>query len=301
MLLVNNKPVDTTLLRGQYFENESLAKYSSWKIGGPADRLYKPADADDLQQFIAMLPEGEKIIYLGLGSNTLVRDKGVRATVIVMQGLLKELQQLDELHVRAEAGLSCGQLSRFCARQGLRGLEFLAGIPGTVGGALRMNAGAYGGETWDFVESVEVLTRQGELKTRTPKDYQVEYRAVTSPEEEWFLAATFKLQSGDKQEALTYIKNMLATRNAAQPVNLPNGGSIFRNPANDYSARLIESCGLKGFRIGGACVSPKHANFIVNDQGASAAEIEELINYVAQQVKQKCGVELVREVHVIGE
>ncbi len=293
--------VDISKLRGVYCENEPLAKYSSWKIGGPVERLYRPVDVDDLLSFLKQLPSDEPITWLGLGSNTLVRDKGLKGSVVVTQGMLTELDIIDACHVRAEAGLSCAQAARFCARQGLRGLEFFAGIPGTVGGSLRMNAGAYGGETWDFVESVEVLTRGGERKQRPPAEYKIEYRAVTSPEDEWFLAAVFKLIPGDKVDSLNEIKTMLAKRNASQPTNLPNGGSVFRNPPGDYSARLIEACGLKGYRVGGACVSPKHANFIVNDEGASAHDVEQLIKYVAEQVKNKCGVELVREVHIVGE
>lgn len=293
--------INTETLRGELKLNEPLAHYTSWRVGGPADRLYRPADLADLKHFISQLPENEPIIWLGLGSNTLVRDAGIRGTVIITQGILDKLELLDDNRVRAEAGLACGQVARFCARHGLRGSEFLAGIPGTIGGALRMNAGAYGGETWDYVESVEVLTAAGEEKKRFPSEYTVGYRTAISPEPEWFLAATFKLILGNKEEALEYIRNMLAKRNAAQPTNLPNCGSVFRNPPNDYAARLIESCGLKGYRIGGACVSTKHANFIVNDQNATAADIEQLITYVHSQVLDKTGIDLVREVHLLGE
>ena len=293
--------VDLTQLRGQYEENASLADYSSWRIGGLADRLNRPADQTDLLNFIGKLPPEESIVWLGLGSNTLVRDKGLRGTVIITQGLLKKLEQIDEITIRAEAGLACGQVARYCARKGLRGLEFFAGIPGTIGGALRMNAGAYGGETWEYVQAVETFTRKGEHKFRDPNEYQVQYRAVESPEEEWFLAATFKLKLGSKEESLAYIRDMLAKRNATQPLNLPNGGSVFRNPSGDYSARLIEACGLKGYRIGGACVSPKHANFIVNDQNATAKDVETLIEYIANKVHEIHGIKLVREVHIIGE
>ncbi|OGT29749.1 MAG: UDP-N-acetylenolpyruvoylglucosamine reductase [Gammaproteobacteria bacterium RIFCSPHIGHO2_12_FULL_35_23] len=293
--------IDTTQLKGHYAENVSLADYSSWRIGGLADRFYQPADQEDLIKFIGCLPTEEPIIWLGLGSNTLVRDKGLRGTIIVTQGLLKKLDQVNQETIRAEAGVACGQVARFCARKGLRGLEFYAGIPGTVGGSLRMNAGAYGGETWKYVQAVETLTRKGERKLRLPTEYQIKYRQVDSPEEEWFLAAHFKLAPGSKEEALEYIRDMLAKRNASQPINLPNGGSVFRNPPGHYAAKLIEICGLKGYRIGGACVSPKHANFIVNDQGATAKEVEALIDHIAEQVYQRHGIKLVREVHVIGE
>ena len=298
---MNRLNLDKTKLRGELKENEPLSNYTSWRIGGPVDYLYRPADMADLNLFLSMLPANEVVHWLGLGSNTLVRDGGIRGTVIIIQGLLKELKQLDETRVSAEAGLACGQVARFCARLGLRGLEFFAGIPGTVGGALRMNAGAYGGETWDYVESVEVITRQGKHIIRRPLDYQIGYRYVMSPEEEWFVRVTFKLNPGDVHEAQDYIRTMLAKRNASQPTNLPNGGSVFRNPPGDYAARLIEASGLKGYRSRGACVSEKHANFIVNDEGACAADIEMLIGHVAQVVFEKQSIQLVREVHIIGE
>lgn len=293
--------IDTSKLRGELKEHEPLSHYTSWRIGGPADYLYRPADMDDLKFFMSLLPANESITWIGLGSNTLVRDGGIRGTVIITQGMLKKLEKMNDKMIRVEAGVACGQVARYCAREGLRGLEFFAGIPGTVGGALRMNAGAYGGETWNYVNQVETLTRNGECKTRQSDEYQVGYRYVTSPEEEWFLSATFSLESGDPKEAQDYIRDMLARRNATQPTNLPNGGSVFRNPPDNYAAKLIEASGLKGYRIGGACVSDKHANFIVNDEHAKAADIEALIRHIAAEVLRLQGVELVREVHIVGE
>lgn len=293
---------ETIALRGKLLTNEPLANYTSWRIGGPADRLYLPADLADLQQFLRQLPEDEPICWLGLGSNTLVRDKGIRGMVIITQGCLNELSLINDSTVRAEAGVSCAKVARTAARQGLVGAEFLAGIPGTIGGALRMNAGCYGGETWDFVKQIECLDRQGNLHMRTPAEYQVSYRHVIGPaDDEWFVAAHFCLPAGDKVQSLAKIKELLERRAATQPTGEYSCGSVFRNPPGQYVGKLIEDCGLKGAQVGGAMVSPKHANFIVNVEQASAADIEALIEKVASTVKQAYKIDLIQEVHIIGE
>lgn len=288
-------------LEGELLEDVSLAPYSTWKTGGKAKRLFKPANKQDLANFIKTLDTQEPIRFLGLGSNILVRDGGYDGTVIMMQGALKQLEQIDERHLYAEAGVSCGQLARFSARSGLRKLEFLAGVPGTVGGALAMNAGCHGGETWDQVVSVEVLTRAGDIIQRTPEEFQIKYRSVQSSRaEEWFLSATFIAEPGTKQDAMAEIKELLDYRNSTQPTNMPSCGSVFRNPPGDHAARLIESCGLKGQKIGGAMVSPKHANFIVNDGAATAAQLEKLLELVRSTVQEQTGVSLIHEVHIFG-
>lgn len=292
---------DVIALRGKLLKNIPLAEYTSWRVGGPADQLYLPADLEDLANFLKTRSIQENIIFLGLGSNTLVRDSGVRATVIITQGCLHNLTQLDEFTLRAEAGVACPALARFSARLDLEGIEFLAGIPGTVGGALAMNAGCHGGETWDYVMAVETIDRLGEKHLRHPYEYQIAYRNVKSTREgEWFVAGHFKLKSGVKEQALEKIRALLAYRTATQPTSEPSCGSVFRNPPGDYAARLIEACGLKGKKIGGASVSTKHANFIVNDGNANAADIEQLIDFVANTVKSQHGIDLVREVHVLG-
>ncbi|MDF2867920.1 MAG: murB [Gammaproteobacteria bacterium] len=288
-------------LRGRLLFNEPLANYTSWRIGGPADSLYLPADLADLSHFLAGLPMDEPLCWLGLGSNTLVRDKGVRGTVIVTQGSLNELSLIDEHTLRAEAGVSCGKVARTAARHGLTGAEFLAGIPGTMGGALRMNAGCHDGETWDYVAKLECLDRQGNIRVRMPHEYQVTYRHVTGPENEWFVAVYLQLPTGDKAQSLAKIKELLARRAATQPTGDYSCGSVFRNPPNNYAAKLIEACGLKGTSIGDAMVSTKHANFIVNNGQATAAEVEALIDKVATVVKKNHDIALIREVHVIGE
>ena len=288
-------------VRGVLKFNEPMARHTSWRVGGPAQRYFEPADLQDLQNFLARLADDEPLFWLGLGSNLLVRDGGIRGTVIATSGLLNEMSFIAPDRVRLEAGVSCAKAARFCGRQGLVGAEFLAGIPGTIGGALAMNAGAFGGETWALVESVEMLSRDGQLKRRGPDDFEVAYRHVQAPAQEYFVAACFHLQTGDADAAAARIKALLERRAASQPIGLPSCGSVFRNPEGDFAARLIEASGLKGVCRGGACVSEKHANFIINTGTATASDIEALIEEIKATVMREQGVQLVPEVHVVGE
>jgi UDP-N-acetylmuramate dehydrogenase len=288
-------------LRGVLKLNEPMSRHTSWRVGGPAERYYEPADLDDLALFISQCDEREPLLWVGLGSNLLVRDGGIRGTVIVTSGLLNEMSLLNETLVRIEAGVSCAKAARFAAKQGLVGAEFLAGIPGTLGGALAMNAGAFGDETWPRVAAVETINRRGVRFVRKPDEYEVSYRHVRGPANEWFVAAHLKLETGDAMAATARIKELLDKRNASQPIGQPSCGSVFRNPANDYAGRLIEACGLKGQCIGGACVSEKHANFIINSGNATATEIEAMIEWVMTTVEQQHGVRLIPEVHIVGE
>jgi UDP-N-acetylmuramate dehydrogenase len=287
-------------MRGRLLTNEPLAKYTSWRTGGPADRLYIPSDRQDLVEFITTLPDAEPVFWMGLGSNLLVRDGGIRGTVINTKGRLKEMQLNADGTVYVEAGVPCAHVARYCGEQGLTGAEFLAGIPGTMGGALKMNAGAFGGETWTIVKSVEMLNRAGLVTRRYPVDFVVTYRSVKGFENEWFLAANLILQAGDVEASQQKIKALLEKRAQTQPTNQPSCGSVFKNPQGDYAARLIEQSGLKGYAIGGACVSEKHANFIVNTGQATASDIESLCKYVQMRVKEKQGVELQTEVCMVG-
>ncbi len=296
MMTAESMPV----LRGELKFNEPLAGYTSWRVGGPADRCYRPADLEDLQSFLASLPEDEPIEWIGLGSNLLVRDGGVRGTVILPFGGLDTLEVTGNNSVRAGAGVACNKVARFAAKAGLTGGEFLAGIPGTMGGALAMNAGAFGGETWPLVARVETLDRHGELHLRDRSDFEVSYRSVTGLRDEWFVSAELQLEPGDAQAALDNIKGLLEKRSATQPTGVPSCGSVFRNPPDDFAARLIEVCGLKGERIGNAEVSGKHANFIINIGDARAEDIEALIRYVKERVAQEQGIELEPEVRIIG-
>ena len=288
-------------VRGVLKFNEPMARHTTWRVGGPAQRYFEPADLQDLQNFLARLADDEPLFWLGLGSNLLVRDGGIRGTVIATSGLLNEMSFQPPNRVRLEAGVSCAKAARFCGRQGLVGAEFLAGIPGTIGGALAMNAGAFGGETWALVESVEMLTRRGELKRRSPDEFEVAYRHVKTPDDEFFVAVHFRLETGDAEAAAARIKTLLERRAETQPIGKPSCGSVFRNPKGDFAARLIEACGLKGACKGDACVSEKHANFIINTGTATASDIEALIEEIKATVMRQQGVQLVPEVHIVGE
>jgi len=281
--------------------NEPLARYTSWRVGGRADQFYIPAGLDDLRTFLQSLDAGEPIHFIGLGSNLLVRDGGVRGTVVLMHNVLTALSMDDGL-VYAESGVTCAKLAKFCAKEAKQGAEFFAGIPGTLGGALAMNAGCYGSETWNVVKRVTTINRRGELNARDAAEFVPSYRHIAMPvADEWFVAAWLDLPAGDAQEATQKIKALLAKRLASQPLNLPSAGSTFRNPEGDYAARLIEASGLKGYTIGGAQVSEKHANFIVNIGGATALDIELLIKHMRETVLEKQGVALQQEVKVLGE
>lgn len=287
-------------MSGILLKNEPLAKYTSWRVGGPAEQMYLPEGKDDLIAFLATLPEQEHIFWLGLGSNLLVRDGGIAGTVINTRGRLKGMQLIDTDKVYVEAGVPCAHVARFCIELGLSGAEFLAGIPGTMGGALRMNAGAFGGETWNIVDSVEMVNARGKVTKRGAEKFEVAYRSVKGLGDEWFLSVELILKKGESEQSQQKIKALLEKRASTQPTNKPTCGSVFMNPPGDYAARLIESSGLKGYTIGGACVSEKHANFIENTGHATAADIEELIEYVQQKVKQKHGVSLQTEVCRVG-
>ncbi len=287
--------------KGKLLRNEPLAKYTSWRVGGPVDQLYMPKDKEDLCAFLRSLPVGEQILWMGLGSNLLIRDGGIRGTVINTKNSFKGMQLLDDGSVYVEIGVPCPHVARFCADQGLVGAEFLAGIPGTMGGALKMNAGAFGGETWGIVQAVETINPQGETAWKQSNKFAVSYRSVKSPVIEWFLAAKLSLKKGDSVASFKKIKGLLDKRTKSQPTNQPSCGSVFKNPDGDFAARLIEQMGLKGYSIGGACVSEKHANFIVNTGKATAAEIEALYKYVQRRVHEIYGITLTTEVCVVGE
>ncbi len=303
--MMMNEPQTFTMLRGKLGHDVPLARYTSWRCGGRGDRVYVPADRDDLAVFIRQLPLDAPLTIIGLGSNLLVRDGGIRGTVVILSAALNVLALADgEIH--AEAGVSSPKVARFAAKHGFADAEFLAGIPGTVGGALAMNAGCYGGETWRYVARVEVLTRAGTFDVRTASSYATGYRSVRRADggapDGIFTAAWFAFPRGDGRAARERIAELLRRRIATQPLDLPNAGSVFRNPPGDHAARLIESCGLKGYALGEARVSEKHANFIVNPRGAAkAADIEAIIAHVRDVVRERTGVDLVPEVQTMGE
>ena len=310
-------------LRGELRLNEPMARHVSWRAGGAADRAYLPADLEDLRDFLRTLDAAEPVYFVGLGSNLLVRDGGLRGTVVFTHWAFREIAVGDindaDGEIRVDGGVASPKVARFAAMHGLVGAEFLAGIPGTIGGALAMNAGCYGGETWDVVRKVTTVDHAGELHERTAAQYRVGYRTVVkrcnqiasvgSPEtmkrrsgiDEWFVSAVLGLPRGDGDESRRKVKELLSRRIASQPLGQPNAGSVFRNPPGGFAAKLIQDCGLKGRAIGGAIISPKHANFIVNAGGARAADIEALIGLAQSTVKQKFGIELEREVRIVGE
>ncbi len=300
-----------TSIRGAYCSREPMSRHVSWRAGGLAKAFFKPVDLDDLRAFLPTLPANEPILFVGLGSNLLVRgdnnNGGFNGTVILTTPQLGgiALDVNDKLIVAAGAGAASPHVAKFAAKNNLAGAEWLAGVPGTVGGALAMNAGCYGTETWQQVVDCVTVDRAGNLHTHIPSDFEIGYRHVlmkpSAGRDEYFVSARFRFAAGDAQTAQAHIKELLAKRMASQPLDKPNAGSTFRNPPGDFAARLIESCGLKGHTIGGAQVSLKHANFIVNLGDASANDIENLIHHMRDTVLSKTGVELIQEVRIVGD
>lgn len=287
-------------MEARVLRNEPMAKHTSWHVGGPADLFFKPHDVADLAAFLQGLDATVPVMWIGLGSNLLVRDAGVRGAVIETHGAFSELERAGENEIWSGAGVACAKLAKQCIKWGLGPAEFFAGIPGTLGGALAMNAGAFGGETWRHVVAVATIDRSGVRRERDAGDFTVGYRHVSGPANEWFLGARlrFEQRPGVSNED---IRLLLARRKATQPIGEWSCGSVFTNPPGDHAARLVESAGLKGHRIGGARVSEMHANFIVNDGTASAADIEHLIVHVMRTVERAHGVTLKTEVRIVGE
>ncbi len=280
--------------------NEPLSDHTSWRVGGPADVFFKPESIADLSSFLRSLAPGTPVFWIGLGSNLLVRDGGIRGVVIATLGAFNELKQIEGDAVWASSGVTCAKLAKQCVKWGLGAGEFFAGIPGTVGGALAMNAGAFGGETWNHVVEVETMDKQGNVHRRKPGEYRISYRHVEGPHDEWFLGARLRFESRFGATDAE-IKSLLARRKATQPIGELSCGSVFTNPPGDHAARLIEASGLKGYRIGGARVSEKHANFIINDGTASASDLEQMIEHVRDTVRRIHGVVLTPEVRIVGD
>ena len=280
---------------------EPMSRHTSWHAGGPADVFFEPRDAIELSRFLEMLPQQTAVLWLGLGSNLLVRDGGIRGVVVSTHAAMQGLRRVGDTEVQADAGVHCGRIARQCVKWGLGPAEFFAGIPGTLGGALAMNAGAFGGETWNHVVEVEVMDGHGTRRTRARSEYTVGYRHVSGPGTgECFLAARLRFEPRP-DASLDTIRDLLVRRRQTQPIGEWSCGSVFTNPAGDHAARLIESAGLKGHRIGDAQVSPKHANFIVNCGAARAADLEALILHVQKVIQERFGVHLTPEVRIVGE
>lgn len=285
-------------LRGRLRHREPMARHCTWRAGGPAERLFEPADLPDLVTYLKAAPPSEPLTLVGFGSNLLVRDGGIAGTVILTAGVFDQWRWLDERRLVVGAGVACAKVARQAARRQLGGGEFLGGIPGTIGGALAMNAGAFGHEIWSLVEAVETIDRRGVVQSRPAAGFRADYRRVDGLNEEWFVSGTLHFASDDG--GASTVRDLLARRNASQPIGLPSCGSVFKNPPGDFAGRLIEAAGCKGRRRGGAYVSPKHANFIINDGTASAADIEGLMLDVQQAVAAHSGQRLDTEVRILG-
>ena len=280
--------------------NELMSRHTSWHVGGPAEVFFNPRDRTDLAAFLRQLPEDVPVHWIGLGSNLLVRDGGLPGVVISTIGTLDRLDRLNQTTVFVEAGVACARLSRQCVKWGLGPAEFFAGIPGTVGGALAMNAGAFGGETWAQVVDVQTMDRHGREHTRPASEFEISYRRVVAPvKDEWFVAARLKFEHKPGINEAR-VRELLDKRKASQPIGEWSCGSVFVNPPGDHAARLVESCGLKGYRIGDASVSEKHANFIINHGHATSSDLEQLIGHVRDTVERQYGVHLNTEVRIMG-
>ena len=294
-------PIQPNGLKGKLMFNEPMSKHTSWRVGGIADRFYVPHDLDDLVTFILQLDEDEPLTWIGLGSNLLVRDGGIRGAVIATKNMADKFEMISPNLINVSVGTACGNIAKYCEKAGFNNVQFLAGIPGTLGGALTMNAGAFGSEIWDFVKSVLTLNRKGEIIERHKEEYKVSYRSIRKPANEWFISAILELTT-DNHTGQSVLRDLLKKRNDMQPVGVASCGSVFRNPNSmDPAAKLIDACGLKGTTIGDARVSEKHANFIINSGKAKAIDIENLILQVQKIVYEQFKIRLITEVKIIGE
>ena len=293
--------LDTMGLQGELRTQEPMSRHTSWKTGGNADYYYIASDINDLAKFISKLPTSTPITWIGFGSNLLVRDGGLPGVVVSVVGLLNELKKINETEIFIGAGVSCVKVAHFSAKHGLEGIEFLAGIPGTIGGALAMNAGAYGGEIWSYIKEVETINRKGKREIFEKNKFDINYRSVSISENEWFIACKMKLEISTRTVVNDRIKKMLSERADGQPLGKLSCGSVFRNPTNQHAAKLIELCGLKGKKVGGAVISDKHSNFIINTGNATSLDIEQLIEFIQACVYEKYNIKLIPEVRIIGE
>ena len=293
--------LDTMGLQGELRTQEPMSRHTSWKTGGNADYYYIASDINDLAKFISKLPTSTPITWIGFGSNLLVRDGGVPGVVVSVVGLLNELKKINETEIFIGAGVSCVKAAHFSAKHGLEGIEFLAGIPGTIGGALAMNAGAYGGEIWSYIKEVETINRKGKREIFEKDKFDINYRSVSISENEWFIACKMKLEISTRTVVNDRIKKMLSERADGQPLGKLSCGSVFKNPTNQHAAKLIELCGLKGKKVGGAVISDKHSNFIINTGNATSLDIEQLIEFIQACVYEKYDIKLIPEVRIIGE
>jgi len=280
-----------------------MTKYTTLQVGGRCEGLFNADDLDELRQVIAFLNK-ESIAYLvvGRGSNLLVKDEGLDALVIILKGSLAAIEQenTEDLNVLVGAGLPLVDLLKYCRNAGLGGLECFAGIPGTVGGAVVMNAGAFGDEFGNKVRQIHLITPQGDLVTRDRSQLRFSYRYFEIERGMVAVRARLELHRESEKIIAERIADFLKRRKLNQPLEYPSAGSVFKNPPNDYAGRLIENAGLKGKKIGGAMISEKHANFIVNIGGAKAKDVLDLLDLAREEVKKQTGIELEPEIRIVG-
>jgi UDP-N-acetylmuramate dehydrogenase len=286
-------------VRGRYTEDSPLSRVTWFGVGGPAEVMFRPADRDDLAAFLAGKPDDVPVTVIGVGSNLLVRDGGIPGVVIRLGKGFVEVT-CEETHVRAGAGALDANVARTAAEAGLEGLEFYSGIPGTIGGALRMNAGAYGVETKDVLVSAEAVDLSGRVHTTDAKALGLSYRHSDAPEDWIFTAAIFRAKPGDRATIAQRMTEIQASREATQPIRSRTGGSTFKNPPGEKAWQLIERGGCRGLVRGGAMVSEKHCNFLINTGGATAAELEGLGEDVRRRVREATGITLEWEIKRVG-
>ena len=283
-----------------YSYDESMVKHTSWGIGGCADLFYSPKNREDLVSFLSSIDPNIPITWIGKGTNILVRDGGIRGVVISTKSFLKEIEKTSEYLYKVEAGVTCVELALFCQKNGIGPAAFFSGIPGSIGGALTMNAGSFGMETWDLVIEVEVINEKGDISFLEKESFDIAYRTVTFPFRLWFLSCSMFLSS-DEQTTKDNLIELRNQRIRTQPLSEDTCGSVFKNPPGNFAGALIDESGLKGFKIGSASISEQHANFIVNEGGATAGDIENLIKHTRQVVKKNYDIDLQPEVRIIGE
>ena len=287
-------------VRGRVELDKPLAEFTWFRVGGPADVLYSPADEEDLAGFLAALDEDIPVQVIGVGSNLLVRDGGIPGVVIRLGRGFGQMALEDGFRVRSGTSVPDIRLARFALQEGITLLTFLRGIPGTIGGALRMNAGAHGGETRDILVDARGIDRMGKLLIMSNDDMGYGYRSSTAPADMIFTSALFQGAEGDRDEIKSHMDEITAAREASQPIRSRTGGSTFKNPEGEKSWQLIDAAGMRGFAIGPAKVSEMHCNFLINEGGATAAEIEQLGETVRARVKENSGIDLHWEIKRVG-
>jgi len=295
--------------QGKILWNSPMAQFSSLKVGGPAEAVISAANTGDLKELVKWLTENDIAWWVvGRGSNILVPDTGLAGVVIFLEGEFSSIEKIaaadtaaQEVLLRAGGGCPLAKLVSFCTAEGLSGLEFAIGIPGSIGGAIVMNAGAWGHEIASIVDSVSLMDNRGTVRSEKAENLGFSYRKWAISSETILLSATFRLAKGHQDDIKEACRKYQELRRKNQPITEPSAGSFFKNPPADSAGRLIEEAGLKGFSIGGAKISEKHANFIVNTGSASATDILNVMHLVQQQVYKRFGIRLEPEVHILGE